>query len=357
MNDTSPPKQRSACCHESTDNARVSTHRIDYLLWVPLGLVIVLYAVHPFAPQLYWVVDAMSAAVVELINTMALGIVIGVLMVGLLSYVPRELVMGALGPGDGLRGLLRATAAGVLLDLCSHGILMVGAKLYERGVSVGQVMAFLIASPWNSLSLTIVMVALIGVWWTLTFILLSAVVAVLTGALFNTLVNRQVLPKNPNQVTLAADFCFWSHLMITLKQIEFSKPGLKRFMMTALAESRMVIRWLLIGVLLAGLIRTFMADEHFASYFGPTLMGLAITMLAATVVEVCSEGSTPIAADILNRAGAPGNGFAFLMAGVSTDYTEVMVLRERTRSWRIALFLPLLTLPQIFVIAWLLNQV
>ena len=35
---------------------------------------------------------------------------------------------------------------------------MVGAKLYERGASIGQVMAFLIASPWNSFSLTLTLV-------------------------------------------------------------------------------------------------------------------------------------------------------------------------------------------------------
>ena len=54
-------------------------------------------------------------------------------------------------------GLLRAALAGVFLDLCSHGILAVGMKLYERGASAGQVMTFLLASPWNSFSLTLIL--------------------------------------------------------------------------------------------------------------------------------------------------------------------------------------------------------
>ncbi len=45
-------------------------------------------------------------------------------------------------------------------------------------------------------------------------------------------------------------------------------------------------------------------------------------------MEACSQGSAPIAADLLTRAGAPGNSFAFLMTGVATDYTEIMVLKE-----------------------------
>jgi len=44
------------------------------------------------------------------------------------------------------------------------------------------------------------------------------------------------------------------------------------------------------------------------------------------------------------------------MTGVATDYTEVMVLRETTGSWRIALFLPLITVPQVLAIAWLMNS-
>ena len=68
----------------------------------------------------------------------------------------------------------------MLLDLCSHGILLVGMKLYQRGASLGQVMAFLIASPWNSISLTLILWALVGFWWMLTFLLLSMVMAIIS---------------------------------------------------------------------------------------------------------------------------------------------------------------------------------
>jgi hypothetical protein len=33
-----------------------------------------------------------------------------------------------------------------------------------------------------------------------------------------------------------------------------------------------------------------------------------------------------------------------------------MVIRDMTKSWKIALFLPLISLPQILVIGWVLNQ-
>jgi len=55
------------------------------------------------------------------------------------------------------------------------------------------------------------------------------------------------------------------------------------------------------------------------------------------------------------RAGAVGNGFTFLLAGVATDYTEIMVLKETTKSWKTAFFLPLVTVPQVLAIGYLLN--
>ncbi len=346
--------ESSSCCEPS------SSKRIDWLFWLPFVSVIGFYCLQLASVTLGFHLPNtamhMSHAVYDLMNTMALGLAIGIFMVAILSYVPRDLVMGALGTGSGLNGILRATAAGVFLDLCSHGILMVGAKLYERGVSIGQVMAFLIASPWNSLSLTIVLIALIGLPWTLAFIALSVIIAIVSGLIFNLCVKKGVLQANPFTETLDEDFKFWPRLKEVFSGVEFSFANTITFIATGFRESRTVIKWLFIGVIIAGAIRTFVSDDSFGTYFGPSILGLAVTMLAATIIEVCSEGSAPIAADIMNRAHAPGNGFAFLMAGVSTDYTEIMVLRSTTRSWKISLFLPLITLPQIVVIAFLLNS-
>ena len=75
--------------------------------------------------------------------------------------------------------------------------------------------------------------------------------------------------------------------------------------MDGLVESKMVLCWILFGVLLVSLARAIVSPEAFTTYFGPTLMCLGVTIVVATILEVCSEGSTPIAAVNLNRAGAP----------------------------------------------------
>lgn len=339
----------AASCH---DNAK-----FDWLLWGSLTISVIFYLFHllPFTVSLDWV-NHFSHGVFDLLNTLWWGVLLGILFVGILSKIPQSLVLSALGQGGTVKGLLRATFAGVFLDLCSHGILMVGMKLYQKGASLGQVMAFLIASPWNSFSLTLIMVALIGLPWTLVFILLSLLIALVSGYIFDRLVKRGVLPQNPNTQSLPENFQFSSVLAEQWRSIEWRPSLLTSIFREGLSGAKMVLRWLLFGVILASLIRTFVSVEFFQQWFGPSLIGLTLTLIAATVIEVCSEGSTPIAADLMTRANAPGNSFTFLMAGVSTDYTEVMSIKDTMKSWKIALFLPLVTLPQILILGYLLNH-
>lgn len=334
----------NSCCGHTHNN------RKDWLLIGAGATVILGYILHFVMPDIHF-----FHAIFDLINTMWWGLAIGLVFIGILSNIPKEFVSAALGAGNGLKGILRATLAGMLFDLCSHGILMVGMKLYERGASLGQVMAFLIASPWNSFSLTFILIALIGLKWTLLFVLLSAIIAVISGMIFNHLTSKGILPNNPHTVEQPKDFQFWKDAKAQLSTFQPNAAWAKNTVVTALKDSRVILKWLLVGVVLASLIRAFVPAEMFTDLFGPTFIGLFLTMIAATIIEVCSEGSAPIAADITTRAGAPGNGFAFLMAGVSTDYTEIMILKETMKSWKIALFLPLVTLPQIFTVAFLIN--
>ena len=355
------PAVAAHACHdaetEEADSCCETPARRDYLLWISLSIVAVAYPVGAFLRHDHEsAIGIFSGGIFELFNQMWWGIAVGVIFVGVLGRVPRDLVMGMLGRDGGVTGLLRATLAGVFLDLCSHGILAVGMKLYERGASVGQVMAFLLASPWNSFSLTLILFGLIGVGWTLLFVLLSLVIGLVTGLVFDALVRRGHLPRNPWQDHLGEPQplpVLWREFR---RSITFSLSGSAGILREGFAGARVVIRWALFGLVLAGLIRALVPVEAFATWFGATIGGLWLTLLATTVIEVCSEGSTPIAADLMNRALAPGNSFTFLMAGVATDYTEIMSIRDTTRSWKIALFLPLVTVPQVMLIGAVLNR-
>ena len=350
-----PPEQAEQADHCGGGSAKKS--RPDALLWSTLTLVSIGYGLDLFAADSiqHWLsLASLAEAIRSLMDCMWFCLALGMFFVGVLGRVPREFVTSLLGKGDSFLGIVRATFAGVLLDLCSHGILLVAMRLYQRGASLGQVMDFIIASPWNSLSLTVILIALIGWQWTLLFILCSMIIGVASGLVFNWLEARGTLPGNPNTIELQG-FNFWQQARVDFQAANFSMNWWSAMIAEGVKDSRMIVRWLLLGVLLASAIRTFVPIDSFQTYFGATLAGLGMTLIIATILEICSEGSTPIAADLVTRAAAPGNGFAFLMTGVSTDYTEIMSLRETTGSWKIALFLPLVTVPQVIVFSLIMN--
>lgn len=349
------------CCHTEHTDHHHDSWKISPLLWgsgsiITASFIIVgLNYFKVLTAELPQWLNYFSLFVTEQMADMWSGLVIGIISIGFLAKVPKEIVGRLLGKGGTFSGILRAVLAGTVLDLCSHGILLVGSQLYKKGASLGQVMAFLIASPWNSLSLTLVLWALIGFKWMITFLILSLVIGLISGLTIDWLVSRKVLAENPVKEDAESNLPL-SELWKTAWS-GGKRQTLLEIIVHGIRDSLAIVQWLFIGVIIASVLRLFLSPEQFAHWFGSSLLGFGITMVSATVIEVCSEGAVPIAADILNRAAAPGNAFAFLMAGVATDYTEIMVLKETTGRWKSALFLPLVTLPLVILIAWILNTI
>jgi uncharacterized membrane protein YraQ (UPF0718 family) len=351
-------KAGSCCGGEGADSCcgGDDAGRPDFLLWGSLMLFVGGIALHfSLSSAPHWL-HVFGHTCHEMFLRSWWGLLFGIVAVAVIGRVPRELVAAVLGRGGSVSELLRAVGAGLALDLCNHGILMVGMSLYKRGASLGQVIAFLIASPWNSLSLTLILAALIGWKWMLLFIALSAVVALVTGWIADRLVAAGMLPGNPNTVDLPVEYRIKPALAGVMRSLKPGGGNWRGLLREGVSGSRMVLRWILFGFVLTGVIRAFVPEVVFQQYFGPSLMGLFLTLAATTVLEVCSEGSSPIAADLLTRAHAPGNAFVFLMAGAATDYTEVMSLKETTRSWKAALALPLISTPQVVLLGWLIHH-
>lgn len=130
--------------------------------------------------------------------------------------------------------------------------------------------------------------------------------------------------------------------------------GLGACLSGAWGLTKMVLWWILIGMLLASFGRAFVPVSFFHQYMGATFLGLIVTLVAATIIEVCSEGSSPISFEIYRQTGAFGNSFVFLLAGVATDYTEIGLIWSNIGK-KAAIWLPIITVPQVLVVGYLLN--
>jgi len=278
-----------------------------------------------------------------------LGLVIG----GIIDYfVPREYISKFLATNK-KRSIFYAVAFGFLMSACSHGILAIAIQLYKKGASVPSVIAFLLASPWANLPITILLFGFFGV--KALFLVGSAIIiAIITGFVYMILNKKGLIEKNPNTINVSDEFSIRKDFKKRFKNHKFSVDDIKGVAKGSWSLAKMVVWWLLIGMILASFLRAFVPSHIFMSYLGPTLFGLFITLVLATIIEVCSEGSSVLAFELFKQTGAFGNSFTFLMAGVATDYTEIGLIWSNIGK-KTALWLPVITVPQIFILGYLFN--
>jgi hypothetical protein len=273
-------------------------------------------------------------------------------------YVPRRYVVHTLAR-PGLRTIIYAVLLGFLMSACCRGILALAIQLHKKGASHAAVVAFLLASPWANMPLTFMLLSFFGP--KALFIIGSAlIIAVVTGLVFQVLDRRGLIETNCHEVVEDSDFSIWEDVKHRIHKYHFSRTNLRAdirgIFQGAVALSRMVLWWILIGMGIASFAGAYIPTHIFVDYMGPNLTGLLVTLGLATVIEVCSEGSSPMAFELFRQTGAFGNTFVFLMAGVVTDYTEIGLIWQNLGR-RTAFWLLVTTLPQVLLLGFLANHV
>lgn len=285
------------------------------------------------------------------------AVLLGIFLGGIIDYyIPREYISKVLSRRKPST-ILNSVLLGFLMSACSHGILALSIQLHKKGASNPAVVSFLMASPWANFAITILLFGFFGT--KAIFLVISAIIiAINTGFIFMFLEKRNLIETNRNTVEVAEDFSIKRDIQRRMRDYKFSlsslRVDLKGIVKGALALSDMVLWWIIIGMILASLAGAYIPVDFFHKFMGPTLLGLIVTLALATVIEVCSEGSSPLSFEIYRQTGAFGNSFAFLMAGVATDYTEIGLIWANIGK-RTALWLPVVTVPQILLIGYIAN--
>lgn len=283
---------------------------------------------------------------------------IGLVFAGALDhFIPKEYI-GKLLAGSQKRVILRATLLGFLASTCSHGCLALAIELYRKGASVPAVISFLLASPWANMALTLIILSFFGLYGFL--IIMGALLSAwIIGLIFQRLAKKGWIESNPHTLPVDPSFSIRKDLARRFQNRRWDSrewmedlAGIHRGMVPL---GRMVLGWVQFGLILGVVLGTTVPHHVFTQYFGASISGLAMTLLAATVIEVCSEGSAPLAFELFRQTGALGNAYVFLMAGVVTDFTELAALwsniGRKTVFWLLITALPLTV-----VVGWAMNS-
>lgn len=338
-----------ACCHPS------GQAYFKNKLFIVTSVSVLLLVLSSVVPLLVPFRDAFLVYLKKIWWAVSLGLALG----GAIDYyVPREYISKVLAR-KGPSSIFNAVFLGFLMSACSHGILAISMQLHKKGASNPAVVSFLLASPWANLTMTIMLFGFFGV--RALFIIFSAIIIALnTGFIFMHLERKGLIEKNKNIMEVSPGFSIAGDVRKRIKEYKFSFRAVaedsKGIFSGGMALADMVLWWIILGMLIASAAGAYIPVHFFHRFMGPTFLGLGVTLVMATVIEVCSEGSSPLAFEIYRQTRALGNSFVFLMAGVATDYTEIGLLWSNVGK-RTAIWMPIVTVPQVLALGFIANLI
>jgi len=251
----------------------------------------------------------------ENLAEMAPYLLFGFLMAGVLSVlVPPSIVERHLG-GRGIWPVVKASAFGVPLPLCSCGVIPVSASLRRHGASRGATTAFLLSTPQTGVDSIMVTLSLLGPVFAIFRPLAALATGVFGGSLV-TLLGRNGEATDPAPAGCEEACCAGDGSQSKLAGI---------FSYGFVALPRDIGKALLLGLVLAGLIAAAVPKDV-AGAVGTGILGMLVMMVVGVPLYVCATASVPIAAALVAKGVSPGAALVFLMTGPATNAATIMIV-------------------------------
>lgn len=255
--------------------------------------------------------------ILNLINEMSPYLLLGFGIAGVMhTFVPGHLYSHYLS-GHGVRSVLYAAALGIPLPLCSCGVLPTAMSLRREGASKGATTSFLIATPQTGVDSLIATYSLMG----LPFAIVRPVAALVTALLGGVLVNLTDHEKPSTEDIIS------SHTPDT-RQLTLKEKVLSALRYGYIEMMQDIGRWLVVGLVVAGIITVAVPNDFFSSFAHFPLLGMLLVLVCAIPMYLCATGSIPIAVALMLKGMTPGAALVLFMAGPAVNVASVLVIRK-----------------------------
>jgi uncharacterized protein len=87
-----------------------------------------------------------------------------------------------------------------------------------------------------------------------------------------------------------------------------------------------ISKWMLIGILLAGIISYVVPETLIQEYLGGGLGSMLVMLVVGVPLYICATASTPLAASLVAKGMSPGTAFVFLLAGPATNAATITMV-------------------------------
>lgn len=253
-------------------------------------------------------------------------VLFGFLAAGLLrALLPEEAVARHLG-NKGTASVLKASLFGVPLPLCSCGVIPAAVGLRRQGASKGASAAFLVSVPETGVDSIAITWALLDPIMTVVRPAAAFLTATVTGVLIN------LLPDEKEPKTEAGGGCGCA-ASCGAESSPSASPPLGRRLREGVAYAfgellKDIGKWLLLGIVVAGLIAYFVPGDFFTRYMGSELLSMLVMLAVGIPMYICASASTPVAAALVLKGLSPGAALVFLLAGPATNAATITVVRR-----------------------------
>lgn len=267
---------------------------------------------------------------ISLLNEMSPYLLFGFLIAGVLKvFVPKDIYIHNLAKPN-FRSVMWSALAGVPLPLCSCGVIPTGMSLRKEGASKGATVAFLISTPQTGVDSIAATYSLLG----LPFAILRPVIAFITGILGGVATNKLDHTAGTNELSSEEE------------EVEYkTKNKMLQVLHYGFVEMIQDIgKWLIIGIIGAGLIAVFVPDNFFTANLNNPLLNMVIVLAISVPMYICATGSIPLAAVLMMKGLSPGAALVLLMAGPATNIATITVVGKVLGKKTLAIYLASITL-------------
>lgn len=277
--------------------------------------------------------------IIGIINEMSPYLLLGFLLAGLMhAFIPGQVYSRYLSKNS-FSSVIYAALFGIPLPLCSCGVIPTAMSLRREGASKGATVSFLIATPQTGVDSIIATFSLMG----LPFAIIRPITALVTALFGGQMVN--VFEKNnedDNNNKEEKEHCCCDddddddcgcgcgcgcghHEHEHQSFFGKVKEALEYAFVDMMAD---IGKWLLIGLIVAGLITVFVPASFFEIFADNSLLSMLLVLCLAVPMYLCATGSIPIAVALMLKGLTPGAGLVLLMAGPASNVASILVIRK-----------------------------
>jgi len=262
-------------------------------------------------------------------------IIIGSIASAILNHIFPHKYRSYILAGSGIIPILNALWIGIFKNRSIYETLYTGLAQYKSGMTLGATITYLIISPYNSISLIILVVFLFGFKTSLIIYGSLAFIAFASGMFAEILQYSKFLPKSAMISRRDPNFNLADEISEDLQKFKkclLSRrllfKHLKEIVLDYLVVLKVVLKWSVLGVLMAGLIGGALKEKEIDFFFGEGVFSAISILFLAAILEIFSEGAIILAYMFYHLTGALGTAFLFLIMVNVIDFLEISDFRH-----------------------------